>query len=61
MADNHLMIEKKITGDRTETNVTQLDLDGRISEIARIMGGENPSQLMLDNARAEIEKAANLQ
>lgn len=61
MADNHLMIEKKITGDRTETNVTQLDLDGRISEIARIMGGDNPSQLMLDNARAEIEKAANIQ
>lgn len=61
MADNHLMIEKKITGDRTETNVTQLDLDGRISEIARIMGGENPSQLMIENARAEIEKAANLQ
>lgn len=61
MADNHLMIEKKIIGDRTETNVTQLDLDGRISEIARIMGGENPSQLMIDNARAEIEKAANLQ
>ncbi|MBQ8181273.1 MAG: DNA repair protein RecN, partial [Ruminococcus sp.] len=61
MADNHLMIEKKIIGDRTETNVTQLDLDGRISEIARIMSGENPSQLMIDNARAEIEKAANLQ
>ncbi len=61
MAKNHLMIEKKIIGDRTETNVTQLDLDGRIAEIARIMGGENPSRLMLENARAEIEKAANLQ
>lgn len=60
MAQNHLMIEKKITGDRTETNVTELDLEGRIAEIARIMGGENPSQLMIDNARAEIERAANL-
>lgn len=58
MADNHLMIEKKIAGDRTETNVTQLDFDGRVSEIARIMGGDNLSQLMLDNARAEIKKAA---
>lgn len=56
MADNHLMIEKKIADDRTETNVTQLDFDGRVSEIARIMGGDNPSQLMLDNARAEIKK-----
>lgn len=61
MAKNHLMIEKKIIDSRTETSVTSLDLDGRIAEIARIMGGEDPSKLMLDNARAEIEKAANLQ
>lgn len=61
MAKNHLMIEKKIIDSRTETSVTSLDLDARIAEIARIMGGEDPSKLMLDNARAEIEKAANLQ
>ena len=60
MAQNHLMIEKRIIDDRTETNVTQLDLEGRVAEIARIMGGENPSRLMLDNARAEIERASNL-
>lgn len=60
MADNHLMIEKKIIDERTETSVTQLDIDGRISEIARIMGGENPSQLMIDNARAEIERASKI-
>ena len=30
------------------------------AEIARIMGGDSPSELMLDNARAEIEKAASL-
>ncbi|MDE6092919.1 MAG: DNA repair protein RecN, partial [Ruminococcus sp.] len=56
MADNHLMIEKKTTAERTETHVTQLDFDGRIAEIARIMGGENPSRLMLDTAREELEK-----
>lgn len=60
MAQNHLMIEKRIIDDRTETKVTQLDLEGRVAEIARIMGGENPSRLMLDNARAEIERASNL-
>jgi DNA repair protein RecN (Recombination protein N) len=60
MADNHLMIEKKVVGDRTETNVTQLDMDGRISEIARIMGGDKPSKLMLENAGAEIRKAAEI-
>ena len=60
MADDHLMIEKSIIGDRTETSVTRLDMDGRIAEIARIMGGDQPSELMLDNARAEIERAAKI-
>ena len=60
MADNHLLIEKQIVGDRTETHVMQLDMDGRVSEIARIMGGDAPSELMLDNARAEIQKASEL-
>ena len=57
MADNHLMIEKSIVDERTETHITQLDMEGRIAEVARIMGGDSPSELMLDNARAEIEKA----
>lgn len=57
MADNHLMIEKKIIGDRTETAVDQLDFEGRTAEIARIMGGENPSSLMLDTAREELKRA----
>ncbi|MCR4796071.1 MAG: DNA repair protein RecN [Ruminococcus sp.] len=60
MADNHLLIEKQIAGERTETHVMQLDMDGRVAEIARIMGGDDPSALMLDNARAEIEKAAEI-
>lgn len=60
MADNHLMIEKKIIDDRTETSVTQLDFVGRTAEIARIMGGENPSSLMLKTAEEELRKAENL-
>ena len=60
MADVHLMIEKKIVGERTETSVTPLDSDGRGAEIARIMGGEDPSELMLETARAELEKAAEI-
>jgi DNA repair protein RecN (Recombination protein N) len=60
MVDNHLLTEKQIAGDRTETHVMQLDMDGRVAEIARIMGGDDPSDLMLDNARAEIKKACGL-
>ncbi|MCM1133112.1 MAG: DNA repair protein RecN [Ruminococcus flavefaciens] len=60
MADNHLMIEKRIVDDRTETSVTQLDFDGRVAEIARIMGGDNPSSLMLKTAEEELRKAEKI-
>lgn len=60
MADNHIMIEKKDIDGRTETNVSQLDFNGRVSEIARIMGGENPSSLMMKTAEEEIRKAEKL-
>lgn len=54
------MIEKKIINDRTETHVSQLDFNGRKREIARIMGGEDPSELMLKNAEQEILKAQKI-
>lgn len=60
MADNHLMIEKKTNNERTETSVYQLDFKGRTAEIARIMGGENPSQLMLKTAEEELTKAKEM-
>ena len=50
MADNHLLIEKQIVEDRTITQVKYLDFEQRKHEIARIMNGENPSELMLKNA-----------
>lgn len=50
MADNHLLIEKNIVGERTVTTVRELDFEGRKQEIARIMGGDNISHLMLENA-----------
>ncbi len=55
MADHHLMIEKQTKCGRTETHVTDLDLEGRVHEIARIMGGDAPSALLLESARAELE------
>ena len=60
MADHHLLIEKTVADDRTETHVTPLDFDGRVAEIARIMGGEDPSELMLETAEAELRKAAEI-
>ena len=42
-ADEHLLIAKSVSGDRTYTSVTPLDHAGRRSEIARIVGGLNPT------------------
>ncbi len=50
MGDNHLLIEKSIKNDRTSTEVTQLDHDGRVREIARIMNGETLTDTALKNA-----------
>ncbi|MGN1481677.1 DNA repair protein RecN [Porcipelethomonas sp.] len=60
MADNHLLIEKNTIGDKTVTSVTELDFKGRTKEIARIMGGENPSELILKSAEEELKKAQKI-
>lgn len=39
-ADEHLKIEKKDNGQRTYTTVTELDEEGRIEELARLLGGD---------------------
>ncbi len=56
LGESHHLICKNIIGDRTFTDVKTLDRDGRIQELARIMGGieitENTKKLaeeMLDN------------
>ena len=47
-ADNHLFISKSVHSDRTYTRVDVLDHDGRVRELARIVGGEH----ITDAARA---------
>lgn len=60
MADNHLLIEKNIQGDRTVTTVRTLDHEQRKYEIARIMGGENITELMLENSEQYLKDADNM-
>ncbi len=56
MANEHILIEKTLVDGATQTNVKSLDFEERTAEIARIMGGENPSELMLENAKSELKK-----
>lgn len=55
LANNHLFIQKKIQDDRTYTSVKSLNLSERISEIARIMGGENITEMTLKAAEELIK------
>jgi len=40
LADCHLLIEKQVDGDSTQTHIRELGRPERINELARIMGGE---------------------
>lgn len=52
-ADNHFLISKSESENKTYTKVDCLDLDGRVRELARIIGGIEASQASL-NAAAEM-------
>lgn len=56
-ADNHLYIEKKVENGSTYTEVTSLENEARIREIARIIGGDIITQTTLDSAREMIDFA----
>ncbi len=57
-ATHHLLIEKHSTDTATRTAVTELDRDARIREIARIMGGDDQSELLLQTAEAALDAAS---
>ena len=57
IANQHLLIKKSSDGNRTTTSVTELDTKGRISEVARIIDGANPSEAALLHAKVMIENA----
>ena len=53
-AQHHLLIEKHSSDFSTSTEVTVLNTEQRIMEIARIMGGDDCSELMLKTAKAAL-------
>jgi DNA repair protein RecN (Recombination protein N) len=57
LADHHLLISKHVEQDRTYTQVTELDLEGRKREVARIIGGDSITQLQLEMAEEMLQKA----
>ena len=56
-ASTHLKIEKSINNGRTFTSVTQLDYDDRVKELARIISGDNITDISLKNANQMLSIA----
>lgn len=54
LADTHLVISKHEVGERMETRVDALDEDGRVDEIARILGGLEVTAAQRNAARDMI-------
>lgn len=59
VADSHFLIEKNVENNRTYTNVTVLDYDGRKNELARIMGGINATESLLKSAEELLNNYGN--
>jgi len=58
MADAHYFISKISNKNRTYIKLTELDYEGRIKELARIMGGENVTFTTLEHAKELLEMAS---
>lgn len=58
-AGNHILIEKHTDGNRTSTQIRTLSEDERPLEIARIISGDNPSNITIENAKEMLVDAGN--
>jgi len=55
LADTQMLISKREVGGRVETEVTPLDREGRIRELARIMGGAEITEKLLMTAEELLD------
>jgi DNA repair protein RecN (Recombination protein N) len=55
-ADAHFQIDKRVVAGRTSTSVRRLDDEGRIEEIARMLGGAAVTDRVRASAREMIEE-----
>jgi DNA repair protein RecN (Recombination protein N) len=57
MADAHYLIQKVVEGDRTFTQVEDLNIQGRINELARMLGGVEVTDTTLEHAQEMLRMA----
>jgi DNA repair protein RecN (Recombination protein N) len=56
---SHLLVYKAFGKDKTNTYIKKLNTDERISEVAKMLGGEKPTKVMLETAKELIFKQRN--
>lgn len=57
--DRHLLIQKEVEEGRTYTHIQELDLPARIHELARIISGDNVTDIALANAEEMLRMTGN--
>ena len=55
-ADAHFLVEKVVSDNRTRTTIRCLPRQERVSELARMLGGDNPTEQTLALARELVER-----
>lgn len=52
--ERHLVVTKSVSGGRTRTNISPVEGEARVSEIARMLGGENLTKVVREHAKELI-------
>lgn len=59
LSDNHYFVSKKVENGKTFTQIRMLNEQDKVCEIAKMIGGDNLSDVAIDNSR-EMVKLANI-
>ena len=59
LSDNHYFVSKKVENGKTFTQIRMLNEEDKVCEIAKMIGGDNLSDVAIDNSR-EMVKLANI-
>ena len=56
-ADTSFVIEKEVVGDKTITGIRRLDEEGRVNELARLLGGADVTDAVINAAKEMLSKS----
>ena len=54
-ADRHLVVAKAVSGGRTRTTISAVEGEGRVAEIARMLGGEKTTSVVRRHAEELLQ------